>query len=412
MGNNTIKHSQKYILPTLVLTVIIDFMGVGIIYPLLPSLFMEDSSSLVSLGTSISVRYIYYSIAITLWPIGAFFGTPYLGEISDKYGRKNILFICLIVTGLSYVLSVVAIYMNSLMLFFLSRLLSGFFGGCYDIAQAATADISAPREKARNMGWITLGFSLGMILGPIIAGLTSSSATVKWFSITTPFWIAAILSIFNAVLVLIFLNETFKSSNHARVKIVKVFSSCMFIFKDKHVQRLAIIFLLLNMGWSFFVSSAPLILNNYFNQNITSTGFFFCFLGFGSILAILFVQKPLLKYFTLKNIYISMAFISGLLLVLNFFYPTLYILWISAFIFALFEVLCYSSLLAMCSNTVSDDIQGKLMGGLGAVSSVAFVLSGIFLPILSDVYIILPILVAGAAYLVSVVLMFGHKPIS
>ena len=107
-----------------------------------------------------------------------------------------------------------------------------------------------------------------------------------------------------------------------------------------------------------------------------------------------------------------MAFISGLLLVLNFFYPTLYILWISAFIFALFEVLCYSSLLAMCSNTVSDDIQGKLMGGLGAVTSVAFVLSGIFLPILSDIYIILPILVAGAAYLVSVVLMFGHKPIS
>ncbi len=401
--------SNGYILATLMLTVVIDMMGFGLIFPLLSSLFISGSNSFIDINTSLHIRYIYYSLAFSLWPIGAFFGTPYLGELSDRFGRRKILSICLFMTGASYALSAISISTGSLFLFFFSRFFSGFFGGCYDIAQAATADISTPELKARNMGWITFAVSIGMILGPIISGFTSDGSYIRWFSVTTPFWIAALLAFFNGVLLFLLFSETYKINKQARIKLAKVFSSFLFIFTDSRVRRLGLIFLMLNIGWCFFVTSIPLILTQKFHFDIRFTGIFFCFIGLGFTFSILFVQKKVLKLFTLKKIYIITTVISTFLLVGNFFYPSLSGLWPSAFFFALFEVLCYSSLLAMISNSVTVDLQGKVMGGLGAVASISFIIAGILLPFLSDLSVVLPLLAGGIAYLTSTCIMLGTK---
>ena len=403
------KKHNSYILPTLMLTVVIDMMGFGLVFPLLSTLFMPGADSFVDINSSLHIRYIYYSLAVSLWPVGAFFGTPYLGELSDRFGRRKILAVCLFMTGVSYALSATSIMTGSLFFFFFSRLLSGFFGGCYDIAQAAAADISTPKLKARNMGWITLAVSLGMIIGPIISGFTSESSYILWFSVCTPFWIAAILAVLNAVLVLILLTETYIIKTKAKVQLKKIFSSFLFIFTDPRVRRFGIIFFLLNIGWSLFITSMPLILSQKFHFNIHFTGIFFCFIGMGCTFSILFVQKKALKIFSLKNIYIITTVISSLLLIGNFFYPVLNGLWITAFFFALFEVLCYSSLLAMSSNAVNVDLQGKVMGGLGAVTSISLIISGILLPFLADITVLLPLLGAGIAYLLSTSIMFGAK---
>ena len=101
--------------------------------------------------------------------------------------------------------------------------------------------------------------------------------------------------------------------------------------------------------------------------------------------------------------------ISSFILIITYFYPTLYSIIISAFLFAAFEVLCYSSLLAMSSNAVSVNLQGKVMGGLGAVTSIALIITGILLPFLSDINVLVPILGAGTAYILSTVIMLRIK---
>ena len=402
---------SNYILPTLVLTVVIEIMGLGLVLPLLSALFMPGSDYFpIAPQTSLHTRYVYYSLAVVLWPIGAFFGTPYLGELSDKYGRKRILSVCLFMTGLGYALSAVSIFMGSLFLFFVCRLATGFFAGCYDIAQAAAADISTtPKVKARNMGWITFAMAIGLIVGPIISGFTTESSHIQWFSICTPFWIASGLAVLNTLLVLILLNETYNVNEKAKVQLKKIFLSFLFIFTDSRVKRLGIIFFMLNIGYYLFFSSMPLILNQKFHFNPRLTGVFFCFIGSGTAVSILFVQKKALKLFSLKKIYIITTIISSLFLIGSFVYPVLYGLWIFAFFVALFEILCYSSLLAMGSNAVTKDLQGRVMGGLGAVLSLSFIFSGMLLPFLSDINVLLPLLGAGAAYLISTFIMLGTK---
>ena len=66
---------NNYILITLMLTVVIDMMGFGLVFPLLSAIFMPGST-FVSINTNIHIRYIYYSLAVSLWPIGAFFVRP------------------------------------------------------------------------------------------------------------------------------------------------------------------------------------------------------------------------------------------------------------------------------------------------------------------------------------------------
>ena len=190
-----------------------------------------------------------------------FFCTPYLGELSDKFGRRNILTICLLMTGISYAFSAISIVTGQLVLFFISRFISGFFGGCYDIAQAATADISTPKQKARNMGWMTVAVSLGMIIGPAIASFTSDSALLFNSSITTPFWIACFLAVTNSLLVHYIFKETYSVNSKSKIQITKIFYSFIFIFTDRRVRKLGLIFLLLNIGWGLFITSIPLVLS-------------------------------------------------------------------------------------------------------------------------------------------------------
>ena len=93
MTNSRINKSITIIL---IITVMIDVMGMGLIFPILPSLFLSNNSPFLSMTASISMRHVFYAIGIAFWPIGAFFGAPYLGKISDTIGRKKVLILSLL----------------------------------------------------------------------------------------------------------------------------------------------------------------------------------------------------------------------------------------------------------------------------------------------------------------------------
>ncbi len=409
-SNQTEKPAGNYVLVTLMLTIAIEVMGFGLVFPLFPALFMHGHSVLVDPHTSSTLRYIFYGIALAAWPVGAFFGTPYLGQLSDKFGRKKILLACLILNGISYGVSAVSIYLHSAIIFFLSRLLSGFFGGSYEIAQAATADISPPEKKARNMGWVTLALSVGLIIGPAITALTAQSKHIRWFTLTTPFWIAFSLAMINAVCVTLLFKETHQTKQTARTQLSKFFSSFLFMFTDNRIIRLSMIFLLLNAGWSLYFTGIPLVLSQRFQFSPQFTGLFFCVLGAGCAFSILFIQQRVLNLLSLKNIYIITTIIVGFLLCVAAFFSTLKLLWITAVIFGILEILCYSSLLAMISNAVTVDEQGKVMGGLGAITSISFFIASGLLAWLSFINVLFPLIAAAITYLLSSILMFKFKP--
>jgi DHA1 family tetracycline resistance protein-like MFS transporter len=404
------RRQTNYKIMMLMMLIIIEVMGIGIIFPILPQLFIAKSSPLLPVVTSDSIRHFYYGLSIALLPVGMFFGTPYLGALSDKYGRKNIFITCLTMTAISYSLLAIAVYLHSLIMFLLSRLFAGFFAGSYEIAQASAADLSTHENKARNMGWIMFAMSIGFIFGPLITSFTADqTSALSFFGITTPFWIAAFLSTTNAILITLFFTNTFKPNKDLRIHIKKIFSSFLFVFIDSRLTYLTIIFFLLTAAWMGFFTALPLYLAAVFNLKVKSIGLYYCLIGLSNAFSILFVQKHALNFFSLKTLMTSATIICSLLffalalpIALNYFAVIL-------FICTLIELLSYSGFLAFISNSVTPEEQGITMGGCGATSSLAFILTSFITALVADYNILLPFIMSGALFMLGGLMMLKAK---
>ena len=145
--------------PILFLTVFIHLLGFGIIIPLLPYYAQTYGASGVTVG-----------LLSTSFSMMQFLFTPLWGRLSDRIGRRPVLIVSLVVTGLSYVVFATA---SSLWLLFVSRMLAGAAGAVLSTAQAYVADTTTPEERTKGMGLIGAAFGMGFIFGPAMGGVLS-----------------------------------------------------------------------------------------------------------------------------------------------------------------------------------------------------------------------------------------------
>ncbi|MDA0698503.1 MAG: MFS transporter, partial [Chloroflexi bacterium] len=128
---------NKRLLP-IFLVVFIDLVGFGIIIPLLPTFAISFNASPLAIGL-LTASYSAMQLI----------GAPVLGRLSDRFGRKPLLIISQLGTFAGFVLMGFA---NSLPLLFAARILDGFTGGNLSIAQAAIADVTEEKDRAKSYG--------------------------------------------------------------------------------------------------------------------------------------------------------------------------------------------------------------------------------------------------------------------
>ena len=169
-------------------TVCVDFIGFGLILPLLTR-YAEDFGAG---GLQIGILFLSYSLMQMLV-------SPWWGRLSDKWGRKPILMISIGGNAISLALAAMA---DSYALLLLARVLSGFLTSNVAVAAAYIADLTQDDERSVGMGWIGAARGIGFVLGPIIGGELSV------FGIAAPFWGAAGLAFLNFVAAILILSET------------------------------------------------------------------------------------------------------------------------------------------------------------------------------------------------------------
>lgn len=164
------------------ITVLIDSIGFGVIIPVLPRLISE-------LGhVDISGAARYGGLLFAAYSVMQFLFSPVMGGLSDQYGRRPVLLASLFGFGLDYLLLVFA---PSIGWLFVGRVIAGIMGASFTTAAAYMADISTPEKRAQNFGMIGAAFGLGFIVGPIIGGFVSDLGT------RAPFMVAGGLTILN-----------------------------------------------------------------------------------------------------------------------------------------------------------------------------------------------------------------------
>ena len=174
----------KHALVFIVITVLIDIIGFGLILPVLPRLLVELTGDTVN-QAAIDGGWLAFVYAVM-----QFVCAPLLGNLSDRYGRRPVLLFAVGALGVDYI---VMGFAPTLAWLFLGRTIAGIAGASFTPAYAYVADVSPPEKRAQSFGLISAAFGVGFILGPALGGLLGQLGT------RTPFFAAAALSLVNLV---------------------------------------------------------------------------------------------------------------------------------------------------------------------------------------------------------------------
>lgn len=397
---NKIKKSFKG-KPLLVvfLTIFIDMLGIGILIPVFPQLVTPGSpDSILPSGWTVSQGFILLGWLSAAYPLAQFVAAPILGQLADRYGRKPVLALSITGTAIGYVLFAIGLITKNIPLLFASRILDGFTGGNISVAQAAIADISTPKNRAKNFGLIGMAFGLGFILGPYIGGKLADPHTVSWFSAATPFWFAAILSLINVAMVLLLLPETLKVKIKQRLDLKRPFHNIAVAFSRPGLRSVMPTSFLFTAGFTFFTTFFGLVLLNKFGFDQSNTGDYFFYIGLwiaivqGGITGL--VAKKFKDYQVIRvSIFITAISLFAFSLVPAGEYKWLFL--IPPFL-ALGNGLTMAFSSALISRITPKELQGEALGINTSVMALAQSIPAVISGYVASVNEALPIVVGSA----------------
>ena len=352
----------------LLLVVVIDLIGFGIIIPLLP-FYAETYGASPQKVTMLMVIFSFFQ----------FIAAPFWGYLSDKYGRRLIIWVTLIGSIFAYILLA---YTQTLYGLFFARAFAGFMAGNISTAQAYLTDITNKKNRAKAMGMFGAAFGIGFILGPAIGGILAGSDP-KNPNVFLPPIAAASLSFIALVFALFTLKDT---RSLIQVNKNKRIVSLIEALRFPNLRQLILLSFIVTVVFASMESTFSLWSERTFNWGAEQNGYIFAFAGICGVTVQGFLISPLVKRygeatlcilgilflalgmlcvsisFMSYHAYISMAFIA---FGLGFFMPTI------------------STLIV---NIVSEERRGWVLGVSQSVSSLARIIGPAMAGILFELY--------------------------
>jgi len=365
----------------LFIAVLINFMGYGMVLPLLPLYAQQHGAGATLAGALGSV---YAGMELLAGPV--------IGALSDRHGRRPVLLVCLAGTALACLLLGLA---QSLEMIFAAIALDGLTGGNLSTAYAYVADVSPPERRARSLGLIGAAFGLGMMAGPALGGLLAAQG------LALPAFLAAGLAAANVLFGLLVLPESLppERRNGAASGVVRDgLGSLGGILRLPGMGALLVGMFTLNLAFSGLQNNFPLYSRARFAWTPAETGVFYAFVGACAV----FIQgfgygwlhgrrsERALTRFGL------LAMAVGLLAMALA--PAGGWLFPAAALVALGSGTAIPSLTALASRRAPAEAQGRLMGATQTLLSLAMILG----PALAGVTF--ELLFPGAPYLLGAAL--------
>ena len=377
------------------LTIFIDFIGVGLVIPIFAPLFLSPTSTLFDVNTSYDVRSFILGLALAVFPFFQFFGAPILGTLSDKFGRKKILFFSILGTFIGYVLMVFGITEKLLYLIILSRVIDGFSGGNISVASSAISDITEPKDRVKNFGILGALFGVCFIIGPYIGGKLSDPTINSNFNYSTPFLVAAILSFINLTLLSLFFKETLTKKIEKKVSLTSGIRNLKKAFTDPRFKVIFTVVFLITCGFSFFTQFFQAYLVAQFNFSEGQIGELFAYIGIWIALTQGLILRYLPKSVTPKRAVFFGSILLGVALI-GLLLPTQahQIYFVLPFV-AISNGILGPNSQAIISNLADEDAQGEIFGINQSITSLGMALAPLISGIIISFGLYLPIITAG-----------------
>jgi DHA1 family tetracycline resistance protein-like MFS transporter len=379
----------------LILTfVFIDVLGFSLILPLLPYYADDFNASSVVVGLLLAANALTQMI-----------GSPILGRLSDRYGRKPLLITSIAGTVVGFLMLGWA---NSLAMLFASRILDGFLGGNVSLAQAYITDKTSRDERAKGLGMIGAAFGLGFIFGPALGGILSAGGNYA-----RPAFAAAGLATLNLLGVLLWLPESLppeqrqQESEQSRRKFT--FDALIEALQRPCVGPLLNVVLFYGLAFTIFQTMFSLFTQKQLGLSAQTTSYVFTYVG----VLIVLVQgggiRVLSEYFSDKQLTFAGSVLLAIGLTLWALTPSTGFLLIALIPVALASGMLRVSINSALTKSVEQSEVGGILGLSASMSSFTRVVApliGSFL--LAEISPVAPG-ITGAILMVGVAVYTWHR---
>jgi len=345
-------------------TVVLDAIGSGLIFPILPRLLQSV--------TGVSDIAPYVGIVYSIFALMQFAFMPVLGVMSDRFGRRPVLLVALAGASVDYVLLSFA---PQLWMLIVARAIAGLTSANMAVAIAYITDITPEAQRARRFGLLQAMFGIGFIIGPVLGGLLGD------FWVRAPFVAAAVLNGLNLALALFVLPESRPGQRGAAFewRSLNPFRPLGWALNLKGLLPLIGVFFVFNFVGQMYGTVWALWGQDAFQWNGVMVGLSLGAFGLFHAGAQAFLPGPISKRLGERNtMYLGMACECASLLVIAFAGMTQG--WV---VFALMPVFALGgvgvpALQSLATQQADADRQGQLQGVLGSVMSLASIFAPLF----------------------------------
>ncbi len=377
----------------LLITVTIDSMGIGLIMPVMPDLIQEVQ------GGDLANAAIWGGILSTVFAVMQFLFGPIIGNLSDRYGRRPILLISLLVMAADYLVMALA---GSIWVLLAGRVVGGITAATHSTASAYMADISEPHEKAANFGLIGAGFGIGFVLGPVVGGILAEYGT------RAPFYAAGALALFNAMFGFLVLRETVTDAIRRpfRWSRANPFGAFRAISSFRGVAPLLWVYFFYHVASMVYPAIWPYFTTARFDWSPGMIGVSLAVFGVFFALVQGLLVRPSVRFLgNRRTVVLGLSLEVFSLLILAFI--TSGTLLLSLIPLTALGAIGLPALQGILSRRVGDDTQGELQGVLTSVHSLAMIVAPLSM---TQVFAHFtkpdaPIYLPGAPFLLATVLM-------
>lgn len=398
-------HQFDSLLP-LYIVIFFGFVGYSLMITVFTPMFLRSDSAIVPADATTSYRTIILGIILCLYPAGQFIGSPVLGALSDRYGRRPVLLISLTVTTICYAVIAASLQALSLAMLSISLFVAGLSEANIVTAQSAIADVVPAEDRTRFFGYIYMCVSLAYIVGPLAGGKLADSSVVSWFSYATPFWVVFGLLVLTTLVTLVKFRETNPPAKRRQISYFEAFTNLLGVFTDRRIRILYLINFLLYLAIYGFFRCYPMYLVDQFHIGVSRESEFIAWVGVPIVLANLWVTGYLSKRFTIRSLTFWSAVLTGVFMILVVIPSTQHALWVTLFLPALALAICLPSCATMLSTAVSEADQGRVMGNNQALQVGAESLSGLVGGMLAAIMVKLSLIVLGVVAILGAGVLF------
>jgi len=386
----------------LFVTIFIDLLGFGIIIPILPNLakeLVEGKAIAQSLNPDVAV-----GLVAAVFSVIQFLFAPIFGSISDRVGRRPIILGSILANALGYVIFGLA---GSFMVLLVARIVSGFGSANISASQAYIADISKPEERAKKMGIIGAAFGLGFVFGPPIGGwlfhIGGREHGLEWVGFFT-----AALCLLNFVWAFFALPESNTEKSGVKRKPKDTFKGMVQAWSIDVIGELLLINFIYISAFSMMQINASVLWKERYELTPAEIGNIFGIIGVFSAI----VQGTLIGFFQkklgLRKMLIIGSPIAGLGLAIiplpsvEWFYPVQII---AILLLSLSNGLLMPSINSLVSLHSPAGSQGKMLGILQSMGSLARAVGPLLSGFLYAQYFALPYWAGGLLMVITLMLV-------